>query len=157
MSAPDWLQYRLMSLQRDFRRSPVWSFWALDRLIKNDLYFRNLKRLRQTSPTACPDGSDSATTGQRKRSASAAGLDEPSACPKAAKQDNYEMLFGRVDPSHIPESGGWWKRQQTELMAISDDHEMGLMTEMVTITQNDMSPELIAHALRGPCAAPHTT
>ena len=39
-------------------------------------------------------------------------------------------------------------------MAISDDHEMGLMTEMVTITQNDMSPELIAHARRGPCAAP---
>ena len=41
--------------------------------------------------------------------------------------------------------------QQTELMAISDDHEMGLMTEMVTITQNDMSLELIAHARRGPC------
>ena len=41
-------------------------------------------------------------------------------------------------------------------MAISDDHEMGLMTGMVTITQNDLSPELIAHARRGPCAVPTT-
>ena len=70
------------------------------------------------------------------------------------KQDNYDLLFGRVDPNHIPESGGWWKARQTELMAISDDHELGLMTGMVTVTQNDLSPELIAHARRGPCAAP---
>ena len=41
-------------------------------------------------------------------------------------------------------------------MAIYDGHEMGLMTEMVTITQNDMSSELIAHAQRGPCATPTT-
>ena len=94
------------------------------------------------------------TAGSRKRTASAAGLDDPAAHAEGPKRDKYDMLFGRVDPRHIPESGGWWKRQQTELMAISDDHEMGLMTEMVTITQNDMSPELIAHALRGPCAAP---
>ena len=39
-------------------------------------------------------------------------------------------------------------------MAISADHDMGLMTSMVTVTQNDLSPELIAHASRGPCAAP---
>ena len=39
-------------------------------------------------------------------------------------------------------------------MAISDDHELGLMTGMVTSTQNDYSPELLAHARRGPCAAP---
>ena len=64
------------------------------------------------------------------------------------------MLFGRVDPKNIPESGAWWKARQTELMAISDDHEMGLMTGMVTITQNDLSPGLIAHARRGPCAVP---
>ena len=44
-----------------------------------------------------------------------------------------------------PESGSWWKARQTELMSISDDHEYGLMTSMVTSTQNDSSPELLAH------------
>ena len=39
-----YLQQRLMSLQHDFRRSPVWSFQSLDRLIKNDMYFRHQKR-----------------------------------------------------------------------------------------------------------------
>ncbi len=39
-------------------------------------------------------------------------------------------------------------------MAISADHELGLPTGMVTHTQNDNSPELLAHARRGPCAKP---
>ena len=39
-------------------------------------------------------------------------------------------------------------------MAISDDAEYGLMTTMVTSTQNDLSPELLAHARRGPGAVP---
>ena len=39
-------------------------------------------------------------------------------------------------------------------MAISDEAEYGLMTSMVTVTQNDSSPELLAHARRGPCAEP---
>ena len=92
--------------------------------------------------------------GTRKRTASAACLDDPNAPADGVKQDNYDMLLGRVDPRDIPESGGWWKQQQTELMAISDDHEMGLMTSIVTVTHNDLSPELIAHASRGPCAVP---
>ena len=61
---------------------------------------------------------------------------------------------GRVDPKHIPEGGSWWKARQTELMAVSDDHELGQMTSMVAITQNDLAPELIAHARRGPCSVP---
>ena len=36
--------------------------------------------------------------GSRKRAASADGLDDPSVQTEGAKQDNYEMLFGRVDP-----------------------------------------------------------
>ena len=134
VSMTGYLQHRLMSLQHDFRQPPVWSFWSLDRLIKNDLYFKHQRRLRKANPTACLDGSVSVIGGSRKRAASAVGLDDPSVQTEGAKQDNYEMLFGRVDPKDIPESGGWWKNQQTELMAISDDHEMGLMTEMVTIT-----------------------
>ena len=154
VSMQEYGQHRLMSLQHDFRQSPVWSFWFLDRLIKDDLYFRNQRNLRRANPTASPDGSAPTMDGRRKRAASAASLDEPNVVSDSVKQDKYEMLFGRVDPRHIPESGGWWKQQQTELMAISDDHEMGLMTSMVTVTQNDLSPELIAHASRGPCAAP---
>ena len=69
-------------------------------------------------------------------------------------RDQYAELFSRVEPRHIPESRAWWQRQQTELMSISDDSEYGLMTSMVTSTQNDLSPELLAHARRGPCVAP---
>ena len=72
-------------------------------------------------------------------------------------RDQYAELFSRVEPRHIPESRAWWQRQQTELMSISDDSEYGLMTSMVTSTQNDLSPELLAHARRGPCAAPTDT
>ena len=39
-------------------------------------------------------------------------------------------------------------------MVISADHVLGLPTSMVTMTQNDSSPELLAHARRGPCAQP---
>ena len=70
------------------------------------------------------------------------------------KRDGYAMLFGRVDPRHIPESGSWWKTRQTEVMVVSDDRELGQMTSMVTVTQKDLAPELIAHARRGPCAVP---
>ena len=70
------------------------------------------------------------------------------------ERDAYAMLFGRVDPRHTPESGSWWKARQTELVSVSDDHEHGQMTSMVTVTQNDLAPELIAHARRGPCAVP---
>ena len=43
---------------------------------------------------------------------------------------------------------------QTELIAISDDHELGLMIGMVTRVQNDLSLELVGHARRGPCVVP---
>ena len=67
--------------------------------------------------------------------------------------DANAMLFGRVDPRHIPESWSW-KGTQTELVSVSDDHEHGQLTSMVTVSQNDLAPELIAHARRGPCAVP---
>ncbi len=41
------------------------------------------------------------------------------------------------------------------LMAISDPVNYGLMTSMVTSTQNHNSPELLAHARRGLCAVPN--
>ena len=72
VSMQEYLQHRLMSLQHDFRQSPVWSFWSLDRLIKNDLYFKHQRDLRRRSSTASPDGPSSTVNQHRKRTATAA-------------------------------------------------------------------------------------
>ena len=139
----EYLQNRLLSLQHDFRRSTVWSFQSLDRLIKNDFYFRHQARGRQQSAAAAA----SATPDPAAASGVARGTKRPA-------RDMYAEHFGRVDPRHIPESESWWKARQTEVTAVGDDHELGQMTHMVTVTQNDLAPELIAHARRGPCAVP---
>ena len=55
-------------------------------------------------------------------------------------------------PKDIPESSAWWHSRQAELLAIADDHELGIMSGMATITQNDNAPELLAHVARGACA-----
>ena len=44
--------------------------------------------------------------------------------------------------------------QAKQLFAISEDPENGLMQEMVTLTMNDSSAELIATVRRGPFAIP---
>ena len=72
--------------------------------------------------------------------------------PDAA--DPITRHFGTVMPSSIPESTEWWKVQQKQLFAISEDAENGLMQEMVTLTMNDSSAELIATVRRGPFAIP---
>ena len=126
----------LCSLDHSFRRSPVWMFFQLDRMIKNDLYFRERGR---------------------KRAAQALEAGDPASVDAAGHsgvRDPHAELFGRVDPRHIPESASWFHGQQKDLMALSADHELGLPTAMVTLTQNDSSPELLAHARRGPCAVP---
>ena len=57
-------------------------------------------------------------------------------------------------PSDIPESTAWWRNQQKELFALSDDSENGLMQTMLTVTANDGAPELAACIRRGPIAIP---
>ena len=149
---------RLLLLESGFRKSPVWSFWFLERMIKNDLFFREKtrkKRCQGVSHTPTTDagqshGTEAVPDSGKKRKAAEAGMAEE---PEMRK-DNIAELFGRTDTRHIPESSAWWKQRQVELMSISDDHEYGLMTSMVTTTQNDNSPELLAHARRGPCAVP---
>ena len=100
---------RLLLLEPGFRRSPVWSFWMLERLIKNDLFFREKarkKRCQDVSHTST-DGDQSHATQQpsigRKRKAAEAGLPEEA----EVRKDGYAELFGRIDPRHIPESGSW--------------------------------------------------
>ena len=56
----------LLSLDHGFRRSPTWSFFQLDRMIKNDLFFRERGRKLQREGAAVaanPSGADGAATG----------------------------------------------------------------------------------------------
>jgi len=46
---------RLLSLDPAFRTSAVWSFWMLDRLLKNDLYFRHLQQKRSAADAGLPE------------------------------------------------------------------------------------------------------
>ena len=101
-------------------------FWYLSRLIQAELFFKNSKRREF-----------------KKKTASAA--DEP---------DPVTRLFGTAMPSDIPESTAWWQRQTRDLLAASDDAEMGLMQVMVTLTANDTCPEMLAAIRRGPLAKP---
>ena len=76
--------------------------------------------------------------------------------PSAAEgdPDNYLRLFGDKQPRDIPETSAWWKAQQKNVCAISDDAEAGMMQVMVTVTQNDSTPEMLAAVRRGPGARP---
>ena len=117
---------RLLLVQSSFRRSALWGFWFHNRLIVNQLYFGNLARQRA--------GRSGASTGQ--------------------EQDAVTRVFGTAKTTSVPESSDWWKKQQKDLFAISDDAELGLMQAMVTVTHNDSCPEMLATIRRGPFAQP---
>ena len=102
------------------------AFWYLHRIITRELFFRNWSSRHRGVKSA----SD----------------------PMAA--DNITRLFGTVMPSSVPESTAWWRNQQKELFALSDDSENGLMQTMLTVTLNDSSPELAVCIRRGPFAIP---
>ena len=51
-------------------------------------------------------------------------------------------------------SSAWWREQQKDLFALTEPHELGMMSCMVTITHNDYVPELLANIRRGPFAVP---
>ena len=40
---------RVLLPESSFRKSPAWGFWVLERLIKNDLYFREKARKKKGS------------------------------------------------------------------------------------------------------------
>ena len=68
--------------------------------------------------------------------------------------DPYRRYFGNSMPAYLVESFEWWVRQSRDLLAMSEDSEMGLMTTMVTITHNGSCPEMLAAIRRGPFAEP---
>ena len=115
---------RLTETDSWFRRSSLWSFWMLDRLVKTALFFKTKARR-------------------------AAGREQ-----QADDPDPYHRNFGTASPAFIPESTDWWKRQTRDLFAMSDDAEFGLMPTMMTITHNDSCPEMLAAIRRGPFATP---
>jgi hypothetical protein len=146
----------------------------MDRILKNDLYFKQLQRAKKQKAHAAASLSNAATVPKTaasskseeqakpaaakrgfKRKAEEAHGDDKQALANTAKEDVYEKLFGRVEPRDIPESSAWWRQRAAELLAVSEPHERGMFTGMVTITQNDASPELLANARRGPCAPPN--
>ena len=43
-----------------------------------------------------------------------------------------------------------WKKQQRDLLAMSDDSELWLMQAMITVTAKDSYPEMLAAIRRGP-------
>ena len=104
----------------------MWGFWFLNRMIVAELFFTNKKRQAA--------GRSGASTGE--------------------EEDPITRLYGTAQPSSIPESTEWWKKQQKDLFAISDDAELGLMQAMVTVTHNDSCPEMLAAIRRGPFATP---
>ena len=117
---------RLLSIQSAFRDNTAWSFFQHQRLITSQMF--NQEKIRQQ---------------QGRRHSSEANSSDPTT-----------RLFGTVVPSSIPESTEWWKVQSKCLFAISDDSELGIMQEMVTITVNDGAAELISCVRRGPFAIP---
>jgi len=112
-------------IQSVFRRTALWAFWMLDRIIKNDLFNTNRRR--------CARGRQA---------------------PAQDDADGFSRTFGTAVPQHIPESTAWWRAQAKDLFALTEESEMGMMQAMVTITHNDSVPELLSVIRRGPFAEP---
>ena len=51
-------------------------------------------------------------------------------------------------------SSAWWKEQAKDLFALTEEHELGMMSCMVTQTHNDLAPEMLANIRRGPFSPP---
>ena len=122
-----YVKNRAMSLQSFFRRSSIWAFFSLDRLIKHRLFFLDWARRKQGLRISAQNAGD----------------------------DNFTKAFGQVVPATIPESTAWWQRRakdcrramrstwvefsiptlpREELSAMTSHYEMGLFQIMVTIT-----------------------
>ena len=87
---------RLLSIQSGFRNNSLYSFWFLHRIITRELFFCNNVMARDRG-VAVPDKSP----------------------------DAIVKLYGTVMPSSVPESTSWWRHQQQDLYAMSDDSENG--------------------------------
>ena len=101
---------RSTMIQSWFRKTPLWAFWKLDCIIKNNLF--NINSRRRTSGR------------------SASSLDD---------KDGFTRTFGTAIPRNIPESSAWWNAQAKDLFALTEEGELGMMQAMVTISHNACS------------------
>lgn len=90
-------------IQSWFRRTPLWSFWKLDSLIKNTLFNTNSRRRAKGRPASSMDD-----------------------------RDGFTRTFGTAIPRNIPESTAWWSAQSKDLFALTEEGELGMMQTMVT-------------------------
>ena len=51
--------------------------------------------------------------------------------------DPYKKLYGTTIPKNIPESSAWWREQSKDLFAVTEEHELGLMSSMVTTAEGE--------------------
>ena len=77
---------RLLLIQSWFRKSAMWGFWFLNRIIVAELFFTNRKR-QEAGRSGCSTGKE---------------------------EDPITRVYGTAAPSTIPESTDWWKKQQRD-------------------------------------------
>ena len=82
-------QNRLCQIQSFFRRSAMYGFWSLNRLLMTQLFNMNRRRRHFGRRTAS----------------------------SATDSDPFTRIFGTASPSSIPESTEWWRKQSRELFA----------------------------------------
>ena len=86
-----------------------------------------------------------------------AGKGHSGACGDAEQRgdDPISKHFGTAPPADRPESKEWWQRQQRDVCTMTDESELGLMHQMVTISHNDNGPEMLAAMRGGMFATPY--
>ena len=95
----------------------MWAFWKLDWLIKHELFNLHYRKSQQHGAAASS---------------------------QEQEPDPYKRKYGTAIPKNIPESSAWWKEQAKDLLALTEEHELGMMSCMVTQTHNDLAPEMLA-------------
>ena len=67
--------------------------------------------------------------------------------------DHDRRLYGTAVPNNIPESSAWWKDRAKDLCATIEEHELGMVSSMITIIRNDLVPEMLVHIGKGAISA----
>ena len=117
---------RATAIQSWCRRSNgLWAFWQLDQYIKRELFTGNIRRRQFGRPAS-----------------------------SLTETDPFTRAYGTVIPADLPETTAWWRKQQKQLSAITEDGEHGLMQAMITITHNSRVAEMLASVRRGPFGIP---
>jgi len=109
-----YIRHKLYSLDPWCRETPTWVFWQLDRMIKHQLFFIRRRQL----------GGAEAAKGE------CAGKGE-------AKWDC-------TNTKAVVDSADWWSGHRHDLLAMTEEHELGPPQAMLTLTHSDQSPEMLA-------------